>query len=261
MHNSRDFRQQPFCNINNCDFVSFSLQSNRTVMDTSPFDSAARIEEGQTVAENNPSSDSSTTDERYMSLSRRISELEDAARLSKIKPKVKVTPWRLLNCLLLLGLGIYKAAAGYLGEQSAVTTSDLFLGVLWALMWVSSSMDVAVISTCSIPTSAYWTSFLEEAELGPGGRWFFTHDVSMILRPLIFTVVFGFIICGFILGFIGEFDVHLSPASRSNRHYCSPSNNGGALFEIQTLVLIYLGFVFMMYCIARWMSSICIKDK
>ncbi|KAJ6510735.1 hypothetical protein C8R45DRAFT_965016 [Mycena sanguinolenta] len=76
------------------------------------------------------------------------------------RSKLKVTPWRLFNTVLVLGLGIYKAVAAYRGEQTAPTTLDWILGVLWAII-------------------AYWLSFLEqEAQLGLIGRWFFTHNLS-----------------------------------------------------------------------------------
>ncbi|KAJ6510715.1 hypothetical protein C8R45DRAFT_921434 [Mycena sanguinolenta] len=82
------------------------------------------------------------------------------------RPKLKVTPWRLFNTVLVLGLGIFKAVAAYRGEQTAPTTLDWILGVLWAVI-------------------AYWLSFLEqEAQLGLIGRWFFTHDLSWALWPL-----------------------------------------------------------------------------
>ncbi|KAJ7773499.1 hypothetical protein B0H14DRAFT_2276757, partial [Mycena olivaceomarginata] len=48
----------------------------------------------------------------------------------------KVTPWRLLNTCLVLGMGIYKAAVTYRGQDAAPTTLDWIIGVLWALMCV-----------------------------------------------------------------------------------------------------------------------------
>ncbi|KAF7326432.1 C6 finger domain [Mycena sanguinolenta] len=74
-------------------------------------------------------------------------------------PMIKVTVWRLLNTIVVLGLGIYKAVAAYLGQQTAPTTLDWVIGVLWTV-------------------TGYWVSFLEDAQLGPRGRWFFTQDHS-----------------------------------------------------------------------------------
>ncbi|KAJ6510729.1 hypothetical protein C8R45DRAFT_965009 [Mycena sanguinolenta] len=86
-------------------------------------------------------------------------------------PLIKVTLWRLLNTVLLLGLGVYKAVAAYRGQQTAPTTLDWILGVLWAVI-------------------AYWTSFLEDARLGPRGHWFFAEDHSSIaLSILIYSSV------------------------------------------------------------------------
>ncbi|KAF7361520.1 hypothetical protein MSAN_01185600 [Mycena sanguinolenta] len=87
------------------------------------------------------------------------------------RPKIKVTVWRLLNTILVLGFGVYKAVAAYRGQQTASTTLDWILGVLWVI-------------------TAYWISFLEEAELGPWGRWFFTQDHSgAVLRILTYSLV------------------------------------------------------------------------
>ncbi|KAF7369073.1 hypothetical protein MVEN_00234100 [Mycena venus] len=136
--------------------------------DTDAFNSVVIMEEGRSP-DNVPSSDSTTDNLTVISLSRRISELEDSINSAQRRsPKVKVTAWRLLNTFLLLGLGIYKAMASYRGQETAPTTLDWIIGVLWALI-------------------AYWVSFLEDAELGPEWRWFLTHDVSGIFRtPLLF---------------------------------------------------------------------------
>ncbi|KAF8198275.1 hypothetical protein K438DRAFT_1824129 [Mycena galopus ATCC 62051] len=81
------------------------------------------------------------------------------------EPKIKITPWRLLNTVLVLGLGIYKASPSYLGQEVAPTTLDWIIGVLGAVI-------------------AYWVSFLEEAELGRG-RWFFARDLSQSLAQVL----------------------------------------------------------------------------
>ncbi|KAJ7241705.1 hypothetical protein B0H12DRAFT_1133420 [Mycena haematopus] len=97
--------------------------------------------------------------------------LRHSAQLEK-GPKVKITLWRLLNTVFVLGLGIYKATATYRGQQVAATTSDWIVGVLWAVI-------------------AYWISFLEGAQLGPRGRWFFAQDHSrVVLRMLAFSLSF-----------------------------------------------------------------------
>ncbi|KAF7361511.1 hypothetical protein MSAN_01184700 [Mycena sanguinolenta] len=119
-----------------------------------PFDSAAMMEEGQAQA---PFGLPTTP----------ISE-------SSPGPKVKITPWRVLNTVLLLVLGMYKAVAAYRGQQTAPTTLDWILGVLWAII-------------------AYWAAFLEEAQLGPRGRWFFMHDLSGALQ-IALGIVLGLII-------------------------------------------------------------------
>ncbi|KAJ6510731.1 hypothetical protein C8R45DRAFT_395312 [Mycena sanguinolenta] len=103
--------------------------------------------------------------------------LLDSAQVEK-GPKIKVTLWRLLNTALILVLGIYKAVAAYRGQQTAPTTLDWILGVLWAVI-------------------AYWVSFMEEAQLGPRERWFFIQDHS--------EVVFGVLILFGVLFAVGLF--------------------------------------------------------
>ncbi|KAJ6510711.1 hypothetical protein C8R45DRAFT_394934 [Mycena sanguinolenta] len=95
-----------------------------------PFYSAATMEEGQAHATSGFSTTPSPDDSPG--------------------PRVKITPWRLLNTVLLLVLGIYKAVAAYRGQQTAPTTLDWILGVVWGII-------------------AYWASFLEEAQIGPRG--------------------------------------------------------------------------------------------
>ncbi|KAK7052274.1 hypothetical protein R3P38DRAFT_3594900 [Favolaschia claudopus] len=151
-----------------------------------PFASAAAMEEGHA----SPSKTNTTNGSETItleSLSRRIDELEsglNAARLElEIGPRVKVTPWRLLNTFLVLGLGVYKSVSTYRGQDTAPTTIDWILGVLWALI-------------------AYWISFLENADLGPRGQFFFASDVSGALLPLLLCLIAasigGLVIWGFI---------------------------------------------------------------
>ncbi|KAF7361551.1 hypothetical protein MSAN_01188700 [Mycena sanguinolenta] len=105
------------------------------------FNSAARIEEGLAPCDGSPRGD-------IRDIHVESDGPQHSAELRK-GPKVKVTGWRLLNTFLVLGLGVYKAVAAYRGQQTTSTTLDWLLGVLWAI-------------------TAYWISFLEEAELGLG---------------------------------------------------------------------------------------------
>ncbi|KAJ7319079.1 hypothetical protein DFH08DRAFT_970975 [Mycena albidolilacea] len=133
--------------------------------------SAAVIMEVGNQRDNPSSGDSTTDNQSLVSLSQRISELEDHMYSAQLRtPKVKVTPWRLLNTVLVLGLGIYKATATYRGQDTTPTTLDWIIGVLWALI-------------------AYWASFLEDAHLSPGARWFFDLDVSQILWSLFLLIL------------------------------------------------------------------------
>jgi hypothetical protein len=47
-----------------------------------------------------------------------------------------VTPWRLLNTVVVLGVGAYKAVTTYLGQTTGPTTADWIIGVAWTLMCV-----------------------------------------------------------------------------------------------------------------------------
>jgi hypothetical protein len=105
-------------------------------VDADPFSAAAIMEEGRR-GDSPPPGDSTTDNQSLVSLSRRISELEDHMSSAQLgPPKIKVTPGRLLNTVLVLGLGIYKATATYRGQDTTPTTLDWIIGVLWALMCV-----------------------------------------------------------------------------------------------------------------------------
>ncbi|KAJ7072785.1 hypothetical protein C8F01DRAFT_1105212 [Mycena amicta] len=69
---------------------------------------------------------------------------------------VRVTGWRLLNTVTLLGLGIYKAMATYRGQASTPTTLDWVIGVVWA-------------------TISYWAGFIE-TENPTRAAWLFQDD-------------------------------------------------------------------------------------
>ncbi|KAJ6510730.1 hypothetical protein C8R45DRAFT_965010 [Mycena sanguinolenta] len=128
------------------------------VAHTTVFNLAGRMEEGHA-----PSDDSPRGDIRDIHVE--LDGPQHSTELGK-GPKVKVTVWRLLNTFLVLGLSVCKAVAAYRGQETASTTMDWILGVLWTVI-------------------AYWVSFLEEAQLGPRGRWFFTQDHSGTVVPIL----------------------------------------------------------------------------
>jgi hypothetical protein len=79
------------------------------------------------------------TDLSSMALHQRIEALETVIKnmgQNSVgqKPQTKITPWRVLNSLLVLGLGTYKAAATYRGQTIGPTTTDWIIGVFWTLM-------------------------------------------------------------------------------------------------------------------------------
>ncbi|KAF7326434.1 C6 finger domain [Mycena sanguinolenta] len=121
-----------------------------------PFTSAAVMEEGQTPYGGSSANYHDSTSEHGLLHSAQIDN----------GPMIKVTVWRLLNTIVVLGLGIYKAVAAYLGQPTTPTTLDWVIGVFWAVM-------------------GYWVSFLEDAQLGPRGRWFFTQDHSAAVLSIL----------------------------------------------------------------------------
>ncbi|KAJ7872337.1 hypothetical protein B0H14DRAFT_2570340 [Mycena olivaceomarginata] len=54
-------------------------------------------------------------------------------------PSVKITPWRVFNTLLVLGLGVYKSVGTYQGQTVGPTTVDWIGSLVWATIvyWVS----------------------------------------------------------------------------------------------------------------------------
>ncbi|KAJ7453214.1 hypothetical protein FB451DRAFT_1282032 [Mycena latifolia] len=91
------------------------------------------------------------------------SELSEAPAVPAPKhPRVKITPWRILNTAVLLILGTTKALSTFLGQTSAPNNLDWTIGVVWALI-------------------SYWVSIMEQEtpEVAP---WFFTTDFSGVVR-------------------------------------------------------------------------------
>ncbi|KAJ7932885.1 hypothetical protein B0H13DRAFT_2307162 [Mycena leptocephala] len=89
-----------------------------------------------------------------------------------------VTPWRVLNTVVVLGVGAYKAVTTYFGQTTGPTTADWIIGVAWALI-------------------AYWVSFFDDPTPRQSS-WFFTCDVSELLRLLLLLLALsGTILCEF----------------------------------------------------------------
>ncbi|KAJ7898349.1 hypothetical protein B0H13DRAFT_2337524 [Mycena leptocephala] len=109
-----------------------------------------------------------------MALQRRIASLETIIEnmekgAAKRRSQVIITPWRVLNCALVLVLGAYKATTTYLGQTTGPTTADWIIGVVWALI-------------------AYWVSFMDDPTLDHRS-WFFTSNLSGFLKELYETVL------------------------------------------------------------------------
>ncbi|KAJ7902415.1 hypothetical protein B0H13DRAFT_2663740 [Mycena leptocephala] len=89
-----------------------------------------------------------------------------------------VTPWRLLNTVVVLGVGAYKAVTTYLGQTTGPTTADWIIGVAWTLI-------------------AYWVSFFDDPTPSQSS-WFFASDVSFLSGMLLLVlVVMGLFFCEF----------------------------------------------------------------
>ncbi|KAF7351830.1 hypothetical protein MVEN_01144100 [Mycena venus] len=92
------------------------------------------------------------------------------------KQHTAITPWRLLDSALILGLGGYKTLTTYQGQTTGPTTADWIVGVVWALI-------------------SYWVSFFEDPTASHSS-WFFSAD----LCEIVFSVVVNLAIWGFIAG-------------------------------------------------------------
>ncbi|KAJ7917670.1 hypothetical protein B0H13DRAFT_1994518 [Mycena leptocephala] len=94
-------------------------------------------------------------------------------------PHVKITPWRITNTVVVLGLGIYKATVTYLGQTTAPTTADWIIGVGWTLI-------------------SYWIGLVEQHD-DTATQWFFSHDFSDVVASVFwvfFQLVFGLVVVG-----------------------------------------------------------------
>ncbi|KAF8171771.1 hypothetical protein K438DRAFT_1940672 [Mycena galopus ATCC 62051] len=103
--------------------------------------SLMEMEEGRVAANEKHES----TDVSQMALHQRIAALEQShallhrriAELETVtakKPQATFTPWRVLNSVLILGLGGYKAIAAHQGQTTVLTTADWIIGVVWTLI-------------------------------------------------------------------------------------------------------------------------------
>ncbi|KAJ7853422.1 hypothetical protein B0H13DRAFT_2082724, partial [Mycena leptocephala] len=123
------------------------------------------------------------TDLSPMALHQRIEALEtiiknmDQNSVGQ-EPQTKITSWRVLNSLLVLGLGTYKAAATYRGQTIGPTTTDWIIGVFWTLI-------------------SYWVSLIEDST-STHSSWFFTYDLSGVVR----AAFLNFLVLGALIGSI-----------------------------------------------------------
>ncbi|KAF8215263.1 hypothetical protein K438DRAFT_773588 [Mycena galopus ATCC 62051] len=114
--------------------------------------------------------------------SRRIAALErQNSEQSPESPQVKLTPWRVTNTAVLLGLGVYKAAGTYLGQTTGPNTADWIVGVLWALIvyWVE-------------PMVPFYEEHRAEDDSESGEfslHWLLAHEVSSALLVVPLSVV------------------------------------------------------------------------
>jgi hypothetical protein len=65
-----------------------------------------------------------------------------------------ITPWRLLNTMVILGVGAYKAVTTYLGQTTGPTTADWIIGIAWTLMCVFSRSHLALTDIIEVRTGS-----------------------------------------------------------------------------------------------------------
>ncbi|PPQ73127.1 hypothetical protein CVT26_014949 [Gymnopilus dilepis] len=75
------------------------------------------------------------------------------------RQKIKLTPWRLVNTIVILSIGLPKAVYSYLGYPVTVNTLDWALGLCWCL-------------------GAFWLSIFE-SEQQDRWPWFFQCDLVL----------------------------------------------------------------------------------
>ncbi|KAJ7856207.1 hypothetical protein B0H14DRAFT_2578934 [Mycena olivaceomarginata] len=146
-------------------------------------------------------------------------------------PRVKMTPWRIINTSVLLSLGSYKAVSVYLGQTSAPNSLDWTIGVLWAVIsyWVSILEQEAptlcpflftydLTDTIGSGLAAFLTIVI--ASLLVGFLWtpFMRLHTGSLVLVLIFYLIFCFFL-GLILA-IAE-DSLIAWAARGYRHILS----------------------------------------
>ncbi|KAF8215259.1 hypothetical protein K438DRAFT_1749323 [Mycena galopus ATCC 62051] len=137
-----------------------------------------------------------STDNSADALSRRIELLETANSLLQTRAN-KLTPWRVTNTAVLLGLGVYKAAGTYLGQTTGPNTADWIVGVLWALIvyWVEPMVPFYEEHRAEDDSES------EEFSL----HWFFTQEVSSAVLVTPFFVFFSTLFFAAVLIKLGVF--------------------------------------------------------
>ena len=60
--------------------------------------------------------------------------------------RVKITLWRVVNTIFILGVGIAKAILAYQGYSTSPNTLDWIIGVLWASLYVNQFFSTAIRS-------------------------------------------------------------------------------------------------------------------
>ncbi|KAF7352087.1 hypothetical protein MVEN_01171500 [Mycena venus] len=139
--------------------------------DLPPFKDATRLEEHEMVPDERYKVTDSSVHQRIsaleISFAQRIRELE--LSLAADRKHHTITPWRVLNSILIVGMVTYKAIASYRGQTVGPTTTDWVVGGVWTLI-------------------AYWVSFFENSTLGHLS-WFFTYNLSGIVVIVLMDVV------------------------------------------------------------------------
>ncbi|KAJ7760025.1 hypothetical protein B0H16DRAFT_1720247 [Mycena metata] len=126
----------------------------------------AEMEEGHAGGNETHELTDLSPNQRIAALEQRIEALEILIRNMGLegvgeRPQATITPWRVLNTALVLGLGAYKAITTYRGQSMGPTTADWIGGVVWTLI-------------------SYWVSFFDDPTPSHSGS-FFTYDMSGVV--------------------------------------------------------------------------------
>ncbi|KAF8215325.1 hypothetical protein K438DRAFT_2124180 [Mycena galopus ATCC 62051] len=209
-----------------------SLEAANSLLQARADDSAATLSRHIESLETANSLLQTRADNSVDVLSRRITVLErENSERNPRSPQAKLTPWRAINTVILLVVGVYKAAGTYLGQTTGPTTADWIVGVLWALIvyWVEPTVSFYEEHHAEDDSES------EEFSL----HWFFTQEVSGAVLVAPFSV---FVFIWALLAAAVKFSPMLTRATNLGIYILN-----AILITVVVLVIFWLTVVIFVY--------------